>query len=409
MNLKSCRICKGNNFSSYLNLGHTPAADSFIRKQGLSQPEVQYPLEVVMCDDCGISQLSYTVPPDILYQQDYPYESSTTLAGRKHFFSFAKSVVGRFKLGPDDLAIDIGSNVGVLLDGFKDQGCKILGIEPSANISATALGNGIETINDFISPQLASQVVASHGQASVVTTTNVFAHIDDLDEFMVAIDTLLNNKGVFIIEAPHFLKLVKNLEYDTIYHEHLIYVSLRPLNKLFSRFGFEMIDAEEIGIHGGSIRVYISRKGMYPINSNLMKIISEEEENKIFDIQRLNKFANDVELHREKILALLYRLKSEDALIVGVSAPAKGMTLLNYCHIGPELLNFVTEKSQLKIGKYTPGLHIPVVPDSALLEEKPDYALLLAWNFADEIMENLSEFRKNGGKFIIPIPEPHIV
>jgi hypothetical protein len=409
MNIKSCRICKGSNFSGYLNLGHTPAADSFIRKQGLSQPEVHYPLEVVMCDDCGISQLSYTVPAEILFQRDYPYESSTTIAGRKHFFNFAKLTSERFSLGADDLAIDIGSNVGVLLDGFRAQNCRILGIEPSANISAIAISKGIETINDFISPELALQVVDSHGQASIITTTNVFAHIDDLDEFMIAIDILLNDKGVFIIEAPHFLKLIKNLEYDTIYHEHLLYLSLRPLNKLFSRFGFEMIDAEEIGIHGGSIRVYISRKGIYPINSNLMKIISEEEENKIFDIQRLNKFANDVELHREKILALLYKLKSEGASIVGVSAPAKGMTLLNYCHIGPELLNFITEKSQLKIGKYTPGLHIPVVPDSVLLEEKPDYALLLAWNFADEIMENLSEFRKNGGKFIIPIPEPHIV
>ena len=409
MNLKSCRVCKGSKFSPYLNLGHTAAADSFIRKQALSQPEVHYPLEVVMCDSCGMSQLSFTVPPDILYQQDYPYESSTTLAGRKHFFNFAKSVVKRFKLGADDLAIDIGSNVGVLLDGFKSQSCKILGIEPSANISAIALSKGVETINDFISPQLASQVVASHGQASVVTTTNVFAHIDDLDDFMVAIDTLLNDKGVFIIEAPHFLKLIKNLEYDTIYHEHLLYLSLSPLNKLFNRFGFEMIDAEEIGIHGGSIRVYVSRKGTYPISSQLTVLISKEVEAKIFDINRLNQFSKEVESHREEMLGLLYKLKSEGASIVGVSAPAKGMTLLNYCHIGPELLNFVTEKSQLKIGKYTPGLHIPVVPDSVLLEEKPDYALLLAWNFADEIMENLSEFRANGGKFIIPIPHPHIV
>lgn len=409
MRLKSCRICKGNKFTSYLNLGHTPAADSFITKQGLKQQEVYYPLEVVMCNDCGMSQLNYTVPPEILYQQDYPYESSTTMAGRSHFFNFAKSVSLRFQLGQNDLAIDIGSNVGVLLAGFKEQSLRVLGIEPSANISATALGNGIETINDFISLELASQIVKKYGKASVATITNVFAHIDDLDDLMSAVEILLNEKGVFIIEAPHFLKLIQNLEYDTIYHEHLLYLSLRPLSKLFDRFGFEMIDAEEIGIHGGSIRVYVSRKGMYSISDNLKVMIDAEENNEIFDLKRMNRFANDVKKHREKILALLYKLKSEGASIVGVSAPAKGMTLLNYCRIGPELLSFVTEKSHLKIGKYTPGLHIPVVPDSMLMEHKPDYALLLAWNFADEIMRNLSDYRNSGGKFIIPIPEPKIV
>lgn len=409
MILKHCRICKGSSLQPYLDLGFTPAADSFIREQGLQQPETHYPLEVYLCNDCGMSQLGYTVPPDILYQHDYPYESSTTRAGRTHFFDFAASVVNRFHLGSENLAIDIGSNVGVLLDGFKSKGCRILGIEPSANISATAIGRGIETINDFISPKLATQVVKSHGKASVVTTTNVFAHIDDLDDFMKAIDTLLDEKGVFIIEAPHFLKLLKNLEYDTIYHEHLLYISVRPLNKLFNRFGFEAVDVEEIGIHGGSIRIYVSRTGAYPVTKALTEMIATEEQNQIFDFDRLSQFSHDVALHRTKLTTLLRSLKADGASLAGVSAPAKGMTLLNYCHIGPELLDFMTEKSRLKIGLYTPGTHIPIFPDSSLIERQPDYALLLAWNFADEIMENLKEYREKGGKFIIPIPEPRIV
>lgn len=409
MILKHCRICKGSSLQPYLDLGFTPAADSFIREQGLQQPEVHYPLVVYLCHDCGMSQLGYTVPPDILYQHDYPYESSTTRAGRTHFFDFAASVVNRFHLGPENLAIDIGSNVGVLLDGFKTKGCRILGIEPSANISATAIGRGIETINDFISPKLATQVVKSHGKASVVTTTNVFAHIDDLDDFMRAIDTLLDDKGVLIIEAPHFLKLLKNLEYDTIYHEHLLYIAVRPLNRLFNRFGFEAVDVEEIGIHGGSIRIYVSRTGAYPVTKALTDMIATEEKNHIFDFDRLSQFSQDVALHRTKLTTLLRSLKAEGASLVGVSAPAKGMTLLNYCHIGPELLDFMTEKSRLKIGLYTPGTHIPIFPDSSLIEHQPDYALLLAWNFADEIIENLKEYREKGGKFIIPIPEPRIV
>lgn len=409
MILKSCRICKGSSFQPYLNLGFTPAADSFIREQGLQQSESHYPLEVYLCNDCGISQLGYTVPPDILYQHDYPYESSTTRAGRTHFFDFAARVVKRFELGSNDLAIDIGSNVGVLLDGFRTKGCRILGIEPSANIAAIAVGRGVETINDFISTKLASQVVASHGKASVVTTTNVFAHIDDLDDLMKAVNTLLNDRGLLIVEAPHFLKLIKNLEYDTIYHEHLLYISVRPLNKLFNRFGFEVFDVEEIGIHGGSIRIYVARTGVYPTSKALTDVLAAEESSGIFDIDRLNRFSRDVAAHRTELIALLHSLKAKGASLVGVSAPAKGMTLLNYCHIGPELLDFMTEKSRLKIGLYTPGTHIPILPDSALTERQPDYALLLAWNFADEIIENLKDYSAGGGKFIIPIPKPRIV
>lgn len=409
MTLKTCRICHGSSFQQYLDLGFTPPADSFLGKQGLRQPEVYYPLEVYLCLDCGISQLGYTVPPDILYQHDYPYESSTTHAGRTHFFNFAASVVDRFKLGSKNLVVDVGSNVGVLLDGFRTKGCRILGIEPSANIAAIAVGHGIETINDFISPKLVSQIVDDYGRASVVTATNVFAHIDDLDDFLEAVDLLLDDQGVLIIEAPHFLKLIQNLEYDTIYHEHLLYVSVKPLNRLFSRFGYEVIDVEEVGIHGGSIRIYVSRAGRYQPTVAISKMIAAEESSGIFDYERLTKFSNDVASHRLKLTTLLNSLKAKGSTLVGVSAPAKGMTLLNFCRIGPELLDFVTEKSRLKIGRYTPGMHIPVLPDGALLERSPDYALLLAWNFADEIMKNLREYRDKGGKFIIPIPEPRIV
>lgn len=409
MILKNCRICHGNRLQHYLNLGFTPPADSFIREQGLQQSETHYPLDVLLCNDCGMSQLGYTVPPDILYQHDYPYESSTTSAGRTHFLNFASSVVKKFGLTSENLAIDIGSNVGVLLDGFKTNGCRVLGIEPSANISATAIGRGIDTINDFISPKLAANLVVSHGNASVVTATNVFAHIDDLDAFVESIDILLNKTGVLVIEAPHFLKLIKNIEYDTIYHEHLLYIAVRPLNRLFNRFGFEVFDVEEIGIHGGSIRIYVCRIGTYPTTQALTDIIKTEEDNKIFDLERLLEFSTQVAEHRIKLMTLLNSLKASGASLAGVSAPAKGMTLLNYCHIGPELLDFMTEKSKLKIGLYTPGTHIPIMPDETLIEKQPDYALLLAWNFADEIIENLKEYRQGGGKFIIPIPEPRIV
>lgn len=409
MSLRMCRFCHGSSFHQYLDLGFTPPADAFMRAQGLQQPEIYYPLDVRLCLECGLSQLGYIVPPEILYQHDYPYESSTTRAGRKHFFELASTAVDRFGLTTENLAVDVGCNVGVLLDGFKTRGCRVLGIEPAANIAAIASGRGLDILNDFINPTLASQAVEMHGEASVVTITNVFAHIDDLDGFMEAVEILLNDKGVLIIEAPHFLKLLQNLEYDTIYHEHLSYLAIRPLNFLFRRFGFEIFDVQEIGIHGGSIRVYISRIGRHPVTNAPARMVAEEEEEGLFDIERLNAFSRSVAAHRTKLSSLLNKLKADGHSIAGVSAPAKGMTLLNYCRIGPELLDFVTEKSRLKIGRYTPGMHIPVLSDEALLENKPDYALLLAWNFAPEIIENLKDYQSQGGKFIIPIPDPHII
>jgi len=393
----------------YLNLGATPAADSFVTDEALGQEDPVYPLEVCLCATCGISQLGYTVPPEILYQYDYPYESSTTQTGRSHFFGLAQTIVDKFELKSSDLVIDVGSNVGVLLDGFKQQGCRTIGIEPSGNIAEKALERGIPTINEFISPNLATRVVADNGQASIVCITNVFAHIHDLDGFMEAVNTLLNANGVLVIEAPHFLQLLNHLEYDTIYHEHLLYISVRPLNHLFNRYGFEVFDVEEVPIHGGTIRIYVSRAGVNKPTNAVARIISDEEQGGAFDLERLTRFSDEVMAHREKLVNLLRTLKSEGRTLAGVSAPAKGMTLLNFCGIGTDLLDFITEKSKLKIGRYTPGAHIPVLPDPVLLSQRPDYVLLLAWNFADEIIANLSEYRKKGGKFIIPIPEPKII
>lgn len=409
MNIKFCRICGGAHFEPYLNLGATPAADSFVTDDDLGQEDPSYPLEVCLCSTCGISQLSYTVPPEVLYKYDYPYESSTTQTGRAHFLNLAKTVVEKFKLEPNDLVIDVGSNVGVLLDGFKKQGCRTIGIEPSGNIAEKALERGIQTINEFISPSLAARIVADNSQASVVCITNVFAHIHDLDGFMEAVNILLTDVGALVIEAPHFLQLINHLEYDTVYHEHLLYVSVRPLNYLFNRYGFEVFDVEEVPIHGGTVRIYVSRIGRNKPTNAVAKIISNEEQGGAFDLERLKRFSDEVMAHRQKLVNLLRTLKSEGRTLAGVSAPAKGMTLLNFCGIGADLLDFITEKSKLKIGRYTPGAHIPVLPDPELVSRQPDYALLLAWNFADEIMANLSEYREKGGKFIIPIPEPKIV
>ena len=405
----NCRICRSDNLRKYLDLGSTPPADDFLNFSSLSDPEIYYPLNVYMCLNCGLHQLGHVVPPEILFQNDYPYESSTTETGRNHYYSLAKDIVQKYNLNSEGLAIDIGSNVGVLLEGFKRCGLNVLGIEPAKNMSEIANNNDIETLNDFFSDKLANQIVMSRGKAKVVTGTNVVAHIDNLHSLVRGLDILLDEKGVFVFEAPYLVHLLDNLEYDTIYHEHLSYLSVQPIVKLFEQFGMEIIDLEEQKIHGGKLRYHIARKKDYTVSKKIREYIDREKSKGIYSIDYLKKFAVGVAEHRKKLVWLLQTLKRDGKQIAGVSAPAKGMTLLNYCKIGTETLDFLTEKSRLKIGKYSPGTHIPVLPDSELLDHMPHYALLLAWNFADEIMKNNSEYIEKGGKFIIPIPEPRIV
>lgn len=405
----NCRICNSSDLTMFLDLGFTPPADDFLSSSRLKKPEIYYPLEVFICNECNLIQLGYVVAPELLFQNEYPYESSTTKRGREHYYSLALDVIAKYKLSKDDLAIDIGSNVGVLLEGFKSKGVKVLGVEPAKDVCDIANKNGIETINEFFSENLARNIVNTYGKASVVTGTNVVAHINDLHGLAKGLNILLAEKGVFVFEAPYLLHLLENLEYDTIYHEHLSYLSVLPMRRLFTQFGMDIIDLQEVSIHGGTLRYFISKKGDYPISSLVDKYVSNEINKRIYEIDYLREFSKSVQNHRKKLNWMLNSLKKDGKKIVGVSAPAKGMTLLNYCKIGTETLDFLTEKARLKINKFAPGTHIPVVPDSELLNQMPDYALLLAWNFADEIMENLSEYREKGGKFIIPIPDPKIV
>ncbi|MDO8757166.1 MAG: class I SAM-dependent methyltransferase [Elusimicrobiota bacterium] len=404
-----CRMCRSENLYKFLDLGFMPPADEFLRKEQLRYPRAYYPLDVLMCRACGLSQLGYVVSPEILYRHDYPYEASTTRTGREHFAQFAGETVKRFGLGAKDLVIDVGSNVGVLLSNFKANGTRILGIDPAANIVRIAEKNGVPTLNELFSADLAAKIRGEHGKASVVTASNCFAHVNDLVDFVEALDVLLTPEGVFVMEAPHFQTLIENLEYDTIYHEHLSYLSLKPMIPFFKKHGLEVFDVEKQNIHGGSFRVFVGRPGKHKVTARVAAVLKGEAKAGLHSEKVLRKFAVEVEKNRAELLWLLRDLKHKGKTIVAVSAPAKGMTLLNYCKIGSETLDFVTEKSALKIDRFTPGSHIPVLPDSELLKRKPDYALLLAWNFAPEIMNNLKEYVKKGGRFIIPIPRPRVV
>lgn len=404
-----CRMCDSEKLYEFIDLGHSPPADDFRNKKDLDREVSYFPLKVVQCEDCGLAQLTYVVDPRLLFQNNYPYESSTTETGRRHWSRFASEVKIKLSLPQNSLVVDIGSNVGVLLAAFSDIGMRVQGIDPAPNIVEIANSRGIDTICAFISEESASEVRRLKGEASVVTGTNVFAHVDDLVEFVKAVKLMLSNDGVFVFEAPYFGNLLDQNEYDTIYHEHLSYISIKPLIPFFARFEMEVFDIEESAIHGGSIRVYVGHKGDHQIASVVGEMLEIEVQKELYSKARLDRFARQVTDHRKELVWLLQKLIKDGKKIVAVSAPAKGMTLLNYCRIGNDMLSFVTEKSELKRGKFTPGTHIPVVGDEELLLQSPDYALILAWNFATEIIENLSEYRLRGGKFIIPIPMPKIV
>lgn len=408
MKKNNCRMCKSNNMPKFLDLGFSALSDNFLTVEQLEQPEIFYPLTVHSCLDCGLCQLGYVVPPELMFNENYPYDSSTTKTGREHFTKMGVDICDRFNLKPNSFVIDVGSNAGVLLSGFKSKGMRVLGIEPSSKLANAAIKNGIDSIIEFFSKKLVKKILDDYGKVSVITGTNVFAHIDDLDDFMITADSLLVEDGIIVIEAPYLLRLIENLEYDTIYHEHLSYLSVKPMIEFCKKFGFEVFDTEEQTIHGGTLRYFIGRKDNRKVSQNVSNCIKIEDEREIYSEKKLQNFARSVKDHRTALLQLLHELKINGKKIVAISAPAKGNTLLNYCKIDSEILDYVTERNPLKVGKFTPGMHIPVYSDEKL-EDQPDYALILAWNFADEIIQNNSKYREKGGKFIIPIPKPVIV
>ncbi len=406
--LEKCRMCDSNDLYEFLDLGYHPPSDYLLKKDDLEKEEILFPLKVLQCKNCGLTQLSYVVDPNYLYGDKYIYESSITETGKRHFFDMADSIIRKFNFQPDSLAVDIGSNVGILLEGFKRKGLKVLGIDPAPKIAKIANERGIETWQELISSDAVERIVAEKGKAKIITGTNVFAHIDDKEDLMKALNILLDDNGVFIVEAPYLIDLIENLEYDTIYLEHLEYLSVKPLIKFFEKHNMDLFDVERQDIHGKSIRFFVCKRGRYPISENIDKLLKLEEEKGIYKKEILDIFAEKVKNHKRKFVNLLRDLKKENKKIVGISAPAKGNTFLNYCKIGNDLIDYMAEKSRIKPGKFTPGMHIPIVEEEKIYQDNPDYGIIFAWNFANEIMINNIDFAKKGGKFIIPVNNPVI-
>lgn len=400
--MDTCRICHAST-KKFLDLGATHPPEEFRTKEQLSNKISEYPLGLSYCPKCGQVQLSSKIPPDVMYRQNYFYDYSVTSTGFSHWKELTKLIIKKYKIGKKDLVVDIGSNTGTLLLIFKSLGVRILGIDPATKLVRIARKRGIPTIGSYFSAKVAKRAVKKHGRAKVITCNSVFDHVDDLYEYMEGIPVLLDPKGIFIVEVPYFGSMVKTLDH-VVYHQQIDYLLVKPFAQLFDKFNMEIVDCEQFKLHGGSIRLYIGFKGVHKVSKNVADTIKEEE--KIFKNKEkvLSDFAKGILNQRDEMVSLLKKLKKQGKSIAAVGASAKGNILLYYSNIGPETIDFLTEKSPLKIGRYTPS-GIPVVDDKELLKRQPDYALLLAWNFEKEILKNLKEYTDKGGKFVVPIPK----
>ncbi len=406
---RTCRVCGADRLRLFLSLGATPLANSFLRSRDEFEVEKSYPLDAYFCENCSLAQLVDIIDPRVLFSH-YIYVTGTSDTIAEHNVEYARTVAELLRLGENDLVVEVASNDGSLLRCFQRYGVRTLGIEPASNIAAIARSRGVETIDRFFNSKTASQVCEGYGRAKAVIGNNVLAHVDQVTDFLNGCRELLDAEGFVVVEVPYVRDLIERLEYDTIYHEHLSYFSVTTLMRLCDAVGLSVIRMDYVPVHGGSLRMYAGLAQHYGAHGQGVCALAEEEQRLGFtSFGRYGRFAEDVANNRRSLRGLLESLKRMGKTIAGYGAPAKGNTLLNYCGIDTHLLPFTVDKNLLKVGLYTPGMHIPVLPVSTLLERQPDYVLILAWNFAEEIIRQQAEYTARGGHFIVPLPEPRIV
>lgn len=380
----------------------SPLANSFVRKEDLAKPEPFYPLRVFVCEDCSFAQLIDIVRPDILFR-DYIYFSSGVRTVPEHFRNYANEIVANFATTKGDLVVEIGSNDGVLAGAVQALGPRVLGVDPAVNVVKLANERGIPTLPEFFSAAVAERIRNEYGSAKVITGNNVIAHIDALQDVAQGVTSLLADDGVFMFEAPYLKDMFDRLTFDTIYHEHVSYLAVRPLAKLLARFGLEIFDVKTVPVQGISLRTYAGKKGVRPVRPSVASFIAEEDRLGMSSVESYRALAKDIAGLKERVLGVLHEYKRQGKRLAGYGAPAKGNTLLNYFGVGTDMLEYTTEELPSKIGLFTPGMHLPIVHIDGSRKSPPDAYLLLAWNSRDAIVKNEEKFLAGGGSFIVPI------
>lgn len=407
---KTCRYCDSRLQKPFLDLGTMALANSFLTREQLKEEEFICPLSLVWCRVCGLVQLTHVVPPELMFS-NYLYVSSTTETFRKHFADYAKRVreIARQK-GKTNLAVDIGSNDGLFLSCYQREGFQAVGIEPACNLSQEANQKGLTTYNDYFGEGVVQKILRDFGPAIVISANNVFAHIDDIHEVCKNVLHLLHPEGIFVLEFPYLVTMVKELLFDMIYHEHLSYIAVRPLSRLLSQFDLELFAIDQVATHGGSLRTFIRRKnGKGPPSREVSNFLSVEEEKGYNTIFVYQEFAKRIYHVREELIRFVREIKSEGKSLSGYGAPAKGNTLINFCGFNASQIDYIVDDNPLKQNLFTPGSRIPVVPIQHLFKNPTDYIILFAWNFSEEIIKKLHPLKQKGVNFILPLPQPKIL
>jgi SAM-dependent methyltransferase len=407
-NSTTCIVCDSHSVEQFLDLGVTPLANKFLTEEQLSLSEPTFPLRVGLCAECKHVQLLDGVPPSAMFE-DYLYISSASDVLKAHLLDLSDIVTQRCGLSAQDLVIDVGCNDGTLLSGFQRHGVKVLGVDPAKNLVDFTSEKGIERYVGFFNSQSAKEIAAKYGHAKVITATNTFPHIPALRDFAQGLQSALAPGGFFVVEAHSVFDMLDQVAFDTIYHEHISYWALAPMIRLFEEHGMEVVNAERLPLHHGQLRVFVQRRGEGRVQPAVAQILELEKRHGLDRIETYKTFANNVERIKQDLTRTIRELRAQGKRVVGYGAPAKGNTLLCYLQLGPDKIDYIADKSRLKQGLFTPGMHVPVVPPERLLEDQPDYLLVLAWNFLDEIIEQQAEYRSRGGRFILPVPKVKIV
>lgn len=402
-----CLIC-GKPVEPFISFGRMPIANGFLTRQEFEH-EFFFELKVGYCQNCGMVQLTELIDPSKLFHENYAYFSSISQRMKVHFREFAELVIQRHLSQDNPFVVEIGSNDGIMLRHFADAGIRHLGVEPSANVAEVAMANGINTVCRFFSEQAGKDICQDYGSADVVLGANVVCHLPDMHTIIKGIKSLLREDGLFIFEEPYLGDIVEKASYDQIYDEHVFYFSLHSLRNLFGMYDMEIVDVEPQNVHGGSMRYFVARKGVKQISPSVSQHLKNEERLGLLDPATYEKLRQRIFESRDRLVKLLMDLKQQDKRVVGYGATSKSTTVTNFCAIGPELIEFISDTTPGKQGKYSPGVHIPVLPYTAFQERYPDFALLFAWNHGEEIIEKEKAFQDQGGRFIVYVPSVNVI
>lgn len=407
----NCRFCKNTLTNEFVDLGFSPPSNAFLTKEQLNEPETSYPLKIMVCEKCYLVQIDEFAKHDDIFNGDYAYFSSFSTSWLAHAKAYTVMMIERFGFNDKSQVIEIASNDGYLLQYFKEQGVPVLGIEPTANTATAAKEKGIDSIVDFFGVRLATQLVAEGKKADLLLGNNVLAHVPDLNDFVGGLKILLNNDGVITFEFPHLLQLIDKNQFDTIYHEHFSYLSLLVVKQIFEHHKLNIFDVEEVVTHGGSLRIFAkhSEDISKTISANVAEILQKEINFGLTSLVIYQNYQGKAEKVKNDFTEFLIRAKKEGKKVAAYGAAAKGNTLLNFAGTKKDLLEFVVDASPHKQNKFLPGVHIPVVDEQSIKNERPQYIVILPWNIKEEVMKQLAYIKDWNGKFVVAVPHLEII